>query len=137
METGEKETRSQSGSVNSEKRRHPRVDLDLTIEYYRTNSRFGHSGRLMNASEGGLLIYFPEQMEIGERLKLKLFRIVGSPVTPIGPLGEVVWVDPHLDETWLDYQSGVRFIDISPEDLKRLKHFFDSLSQRPWHLRSF
>lgn len=88
METGEKESRSQSGNVSSEKRRHQRVDLDLTIEYYRTNSRFSHSGRLMNASEGGLLIYFPEQIEIGERLKLKLFRILGSPVNPIGPLRE-------------------------------------------------
>jgi hypothetical protein len=48
------------------------------MEYYRTNSRFSHSGRLMSASEGGLSIYFPEQMEIGERLKLKLFRTQGS-----------------------------------------------------------
>ena len=128
METEERETKSHSEIAVSEKRRHPRVDLDLTIEYYRTNSRFSHSGRLMNASEGGLLIYFPEQMEIGERLKLKLFRMLGPAVNSIGPLGEVVWVDPHLDETWLDYQSGVKFIEISQEDLKRLKHFFSSLS---------
>ena len=128
METEERETKSHSETAVSEKRRHPRVDLDLTIEYYRTNSRFSHSGRLMNASEGGLLIYFPEQMEIGERLKLKLFRMLGPAVNSIGPLGEVVWVDPHLDETWLDYQSGVKFIEISQEDLKRLKHFFSSLS---------
>jgi len=128
METEERETKSHSETAVSEKRRHPRVDLDLTIEYYRTNSRFSHSGRLMNASEGGLLVYFPEQMEIGERLKLKLFRMLGPAVNSIGPLGEVVWVDPHLDETWLDYQSGVKFIEISQEDLKRLKHFFSSLS---------
>ncbi len=131
METEEKEAKSQPGTVNSEKRRHPRVNLDLTIEYFRTNSRFSHSGRLMNASEGGLSIYFPEQMEIGERLKLRLFRILGPAVNTVGPLGEVVWVDPHLDETWLDYQSGVKFVDISSEDLKRLQHFFNSFSQRP------
>ncbi len=130
MKTEEKEARSQSGTVNSEKRRHPRVNVDLTIEYFRTNSRFSHSGRLLNASEGGLAVYFPEQMEIGERLKLRLFRILGPAVNTIGPLGEVVWVDPHLDETWLDYQSGVKFVDISPEDLKRLQHFFNSFSQR-------
>jgi c-di-GMP-binding flagellar brake protein YcgR len=129
METEEKETRSHSGTVNSEKRRHPRVNLDLTIEYYRANSRFSHSGRLMNASEGGLSIYFPEQMEIGERLKLKLFSILGVSSNTVGPVGEVVWVDPHLDEIWLDYQSGVKFIEISSQDLKRLQHFFNSLSQ--------
>ena len=129
METEEKETKSYLGTVNSEKRRHPRVNLDSTIEYYRTNSRFSHSGRLMNVSEGGLLLCFPERMEIGQRLKLKLFSILGSPMNTVGPLSEVVWVGLQLDETWLDYQSGVKFIEISPEDLKRLKHFFSSISQ--------
>jgi len=61
--------------------------------------------------------------------KLKLFSMLGSAMNTIGPQAEVVWVDLHLDETWLDVQSGVKFIDISPEYLKRLKHFFSSPSQ--------
>jgi c-di-GMP-binding flagellar brake protein YcgR len=131
METEDTQTKSLSGTVHSEKRRHPRVNLDLTIEYYKTNSRIAHSVRLVNASEGGLLICFPEQMEIGQRLKLKLFSMLGPAMDAIGPQAEVVWVDLRLDETWLDYQSGVKFIDISPEYLRRLKHFFSSLSQWP------
>jgi hypothetical protein len=43
----------------------------------------------MNASEGGLLIYFREQMEIGERLKLKLFRTLGSAVNTIRQPGSL------------------------------------------------
>lgn len=128
MKTEEKETKSHSGTVNFEKRRYPRVNLDLTIGYYRTNLRISRSVRLMNASEGGLSIYFPERMMIGERLRLKLFSTLGSAMNTIWPQAEVVWVDPHLDETWLDYKSGVKFIDISPEDLNRLKNFLKSLS---------
>jgi len=82
----------------------------------------------MDASEGGSLIYFPERVKIGERLKLKLFFILGSATNIIGPLAEVVWMDFHLDETWGDYRSGVKFIDITQEDLNRLKNFFKSLS---------
>ena len=128
MKTEEKQTKSHSGPANFEKRRYARVNLDLNIGYYRTNSRITHSVRLMNASEGGLSIYFPVRMKIGERLKLKLFPTLGSAMNAIGPQAEVVWVAPHLDETWLDYQSGVKFIDISPEDLNRLKNFLESLS---------
>lgn len=129
METEKKETESHSGAANFEKRRYPRVNLDLNIGYYRTNSRISHSVRLMNASEGGLSIYFPERMKIGERLRLKLFPTLGSATNAIWPQAEVVWVAPHFNETWLDYQSGVKFIDISSEDLNRLKHFLESLSQ--------
>lgn len=129
MRTEEKETNSHSEPDNFEKRRYPRFNLDLNIGYYRTNSRITHSVRLMNASEGGLSIYFPERLKIGERLRLKIFPTLGSPMNAIGPQAEVVWVAPHLDETWLDYQSGVKFIDISPEDLNRLKNFLQNLSQ--------
>jgi c-di-GMP-binding flagellar brake protein YcgR len=128
MKTEEKETKSHSGPANFEKRRYPRVNLDLNIGYYRTNLPITRSVRLTNASEGGLSVYFPERMKIGERLRLKLVPKSGSAMNAIGPQAEVVWVAPHLDETWLDYQSGVKFIDISPEDLDRLKDFLKSLS---------
>lgn len=129
VNTEEKDTKPRTRMVNFKRRRYPRFNVDLTIEYYRTNSSISHSGRVMNASEDGSLIYFPERVKIGERLKLKLFFILGSASNIIGPLAEVVWMDLHLDETWGDYRSGVKFIDIAQEDLNRLKNFFKSLSQ--------
>ena len=67
-------------------------------------------------------------MEIGQHLKLKLFFTSGSEMNTIETLVQVVWIDIHLGEGWGDYRTGVRFVDISQEDLDRLKNFLRSLS---------
>lgn len=129
MNPDEKETKSHIGIVNFEKRKHPRFSVDLPVEYYRIKSSISHSGRALNASEGGLLIYFSEQMEVGQCLKLKLFFASGSELNAIEVLAEVVWTDIHLGKDWGDYRCGVRFTDISSEDMIKLKHFLRTLSE--------
>jgi c-di-GMP-binding flagellar brake protein YcgR len=115
------------GTVNFEKRKHPRFSIDLLVEYSRTNLFIKH-GRAVNASEGGLLLYLPEQVEIGQRLRLKLFFTTGSELNAIETLVEVVWMDIHLGEDWGDYRTGVRFVEISTEGVDKLKNFLSSLS---------
>jgi hypothetical protein len=44
-------------------------------------------------------------------------------------LAEVVWMDIHLGKDWGDYRCGVKLMEISPEDLNRLKSFLRSLSE--------
>jgi c-di-GMP-binding flagellar brake protein YcgR len=129
METEEKGRRPRVGIVNLEKRKHPRFSVDLPIEYYQTNSSIRQAGRLMNASGGGLLVYFPEQMEIGQHLKMKLFFSFGSGLNFVEILTEVVWEDIRLGKDWGDYRYGVRVIDISKDDLSKLKNFLRSLSE--------
>jgi len=121
--------RPRVGIVNFEKRGHPRFRVDLPIEYFRTNSPTIQTGRVINASEGGLLVNLPEEMEIGQDLKLKLFFISGSEMNTIEMQVEVVWRDIHLGNSWGDYRYGVRFVDISAHDLNRLKNFLMSLSK--------
>jgi c-di-GMP-binding flagellar brake protein YcgR len=127
MEKETKETKPRYGTVNFEKRKHPRFNIDLPVEYRRTDL-LAKQGRAVNASEGGLLIYFPEMMEIGQNLKLTLFFTSGSEMRTIETLAQVVWVDIHLGEGWGDYRTGVKFVDISPEDLNKLKNFLRGLS---------
>jgi hypothetical protein len=38
-------------------------------------------------------------------------------------------VDIHLGKDWGDYRVGVKFLDISPDDLSKLKDFLRSLSE--------
>jgi len=120
------ETKFRYGTVNFEKRKHPRFNLDLPIEYSRTDLFVKH-GRAVNASEGGLLLYFPEQMEIGQHLEIKLFFTSGSKMNTIEALVQVVWIDIHLGEGWGDYRTGVKFVDLSLEDQNTLKIFLSSL----------
>ena len=124
----EKEIKPRVGIVNFEKRGHPRFNVDLPIEYYQINSPIIQTGRAINASEGGLLVYLPEKMEIGQHLRLKLFFVSGSELNTIEMLTEVVWRDIHLGKNGGDYRSGVKFVDISTKDLNRLKDFLVSLS---------
>lgn len=123
-----KETKPRIGIINFEKRRHPRFTVDLPLEYYRVDSPIPETGRAVNASEGGLLVYFPEEVKVGDRLRLRLFFNVGSQLNTIEMVVQIAWVDLHLGREWGDYRSGVRFVDISPEDLDRLKTFLKNLS---------
>jgi len=123
----ERGTKPRYGIVNFEKRRHPRFFVDLPIEYARSDLSVSH-GEVLNASEGGLLIYLPEKMEVGQHLLLKLFFSSGFEFNTIETLVEVVWVDVHLGEDWGDYRAGVKFVDISPGDLEKLRIFLRSLS---------
>ena len=122
------ETKPRIGIINFEKRRHPRFTVDLPLEYYRVDSPVPETGRAVNASEGGLLVYFPEEVKVGDRLRLRLFFNVGSQLNTIEMVVQIAWVDLHLGREWGDYRSGVRFVDISPEDLDRLKTFLKNLS---------
>ena len=122
------ETKPRIGIINFEKRRHPRFTVDLPLEYYRVDSPVPETGRAVNASKGGLLVYFPEEVKVGDRLRLRLFFSIGSDLNTIEMVVQIAWVDLHLGKEWGDYRSGVRFIDISPEDLNKLKTFLRNLS---------
>jgi hypothetical protein len=67
-------------------------------------------------------------MEVGQHLSLKLFFSSRSELNTVETLVEVVWMDLHLEEDRHDYRAGVRFVDISPEDLEKLRGFLRSLS---------
>ena len=49
-----------------ERRKYPRFDIDLPVRYQEIDSLLRSNGRAMNASEGGLMIYFTEPMKIGK-----------------------------------------------------------------------
>ena len=123
------ETKSHVGVVNLERRKNPRFSIDLPIEYQLIPPTISSTGRVLNASEGGLLVYLPQQTEIGQHLIIKLFFASGSHLNSIEVVTEVVWMDMHLGKEWGDYRCGVKFIDISSDDLSKFKNFLKSLSE--------
>jgi c-di-GMP-binding flagellar brake protein YcgR len=124
-----KEAKRHYGTVDFERRKHPRVKLSLTLEYSRIDSSMKQTGHTSNASKGGLEIYLSEQMEVGDQLRLKVFFSSGDELKSIGVVAEVVWTDLRLGEAWGEYRSGVKFIEISPEDLQTLKDFLISFTK--------
>jgi hypothetical protein len=124
------ETKPRYGTVNFESRGHPRFNVDFPIEYDRIDWSVRHTDQALDISEGGLLIHFPEEMDVSQYIRLKLFLPSGSELNTIELLAEVVWMDIHLDKDrgGQDYRCGVKFIDISKEDLTTLRKFLKSLA---------
>jgi c-di-GMP-binding flagellar brake protein YcgR len=118
-------------NLTTEKRKYPRFNVDLPVKYSRTTIFFRY-GRAVNASEGGLLVYLPEEMRIGQRLALKLFFPSRSEFNTLETVAQVVWKNVHLRKDWTwDYRTGVKFLDIPPEHMAQLKNFLVSIAQRP------
>jgi len=128
MGSREEGTKYRYGIANIERRKYRRFPVRLPVEYYRADSSISQTGQSLDASEGGLQIHFPERMEIGQKLKLKLFFSSDAGLNAIEMLAEVVWTNPELSEDEKHYPSGVKFINISPEDMTKLNNFIVSLS---------
>jgi hypothetical protein len=113
--------------VNLEKRKHPRFNVDLPLEYS-PSGLFFKRGKAANASEGGLLLSLPEPMEIGQNLMAKLSFSEGSKLNTIEIVVQVVWKDIQLGEGQEDYRTGVKFAHVTAEDFEKFKNFLRSLS---------
>jgi hypothetical protein len=58
-------SKTRMGVLSIEKRKYPRFSVELPLNYSRAEGKETLGGMVANASEGGLLVYLPERMEIG------------------------------------------------------------------------
>ena len=86
-----------------------------------------HTGYTVNVSESGLLVYLPEKLMAGQKLKVKFYFNIGSTLNNIEAIAEIVWVS-LLETVDKEYLCGLKFIGISPEDLNKLKRFLGNLA---------
>lgn len=122
-----KESKSQYGIVNFERRRSPRFSVDLPIEYSQVDSSRKNNGRTGNASDGGLMLFLSEPVEAGMDLRIKLFFPAEAKLDSIEVLAQVVWTEMAFGKE-KDHRCGVRFLEIASEDLSKLKNFLERLS---------
>ncbi len=109
------------GVLAIEKRRYPRYSVELPLDYSRTHERETYGGIVANASEGGLLVYLPEVMKIGDFLKIEVFYANGLELNSIKAIAKVVWCDLAAKESWGEHRYGLQFESIEEKDLERLK----------------
>ncbi len=108
------------GVLSIEKRKYPRFSVELPLNYSRTESKEIFGGMVANASEGGLLVYLPERMEMGAFLKIEIFYVRGLELDTIRAVGKVVWCDLAARESWGEHRYGLQFQYIDEKDLSRL-----------------
>mgnify|MGYP006268831769 CR=1 FL=1 len=108
------------GVLSIEKRKYPRFSVELPLNYSRAEGKEILGGMVANASEGGLLVYLPERMEIGAFLKIEIFYVRGLELDTIKAVAKVVWCDLAARESWGEHRYGLQFQHIDQKDLSRL-----------------
>jgi len=113
-------THNKMGVLAIEKRKHPRFSVELPLDYCRVEGKGTFGGMVANASEGGLLVYLPERMEIGTLLKIELFYVKELELDTIKAVVKVVWSDMAARESWGEHRYGLKFEFIDEKDFGRL-----------------
>lgn len=108
------------GFLAIEKRKHPRFSAELPLDYSRVNGKENYGGIVANASEGGLLAYLPERIDVGTVLKIEIFYAKGLEFNTIKAIAKVVWYDLAAKESWGEHRYGLQFKHIDKEDFERL-----------------
>jgi c-di-GMP-binding flagellar brake protein YcgR len=108
------------GVLSIEKRKYPRFSVELPLNYSRAEGKDTLGGMVANASEGGLLVYLPERMEIGALVKIEIFYVRGLELDTIKAVAKVVWCDLAARESWGEHRYGLQFQYIDQKDLSRL-----------------
>jgi hypothetical protein len=115
-----REIRNNFGVAKIEERKHPRLLLNLPVEYYLAESDIQGTGHTGNASEGGLILYLRKNFRVGDLLKLKLFFSFGAGMNSVEFLSQVMWTE-ELDNN--EYRCGLKFVGIAPKDMEIFDRF--------------
>jgi c-di-GMP-binding flagellar brake protein YcgR len=122
---------SKKGVLAIERRKHPRFTTELPLDYSRVESKEDSGGIVANASKGGILVYLPERLEIGDRLKVEVFFAKASELSSLKGIAKVAWADLAADESWGEHRYGLQFQSIEKGDLDKLKGLLKTAGEIP------
>jgi c-di-GMP-binding flagellar brake protein YcgR len=122
-------SKTKMGVLAIEKRRHPRFSIELPLDYARIDGKDTFGGMVANASEGGLLVYLPERIEIGALLKIEIFYVRGLELDTIKVVAKVVWSDLAARESWGEHRYGLQFQNMDDKDFNRLMNLLKEVGK--------
>jgi len=117
------------GVLAVDRRRHPRYSVELPLDYCRVEGKETYGGIVANASEGGILVYLPERMEMGAVLKIEIFFVSGLELDTIKAVAKVVWSDLAAKTSWGEYRYGLQFQCIEEQDFTRLMNLLKEVGK--------
>lgn len=118
---------SKLGVLAIERRRHPRFSVELPLNYSRVDGKEKYGGIVANASQGGILVYLPERIEVGTLLKIEIFYIKGLELNTINAIAKVVWSDLATREELGEHRYGLEFKSIDERDYEKLINLLKEL----------
>ncbi len=104
---------------NDDRRKYPRFDAPIC---YRSASLFSAHKPLVNISLGGIRIYSDEVFKVGKRLEIELLL---PDDTMLQCTMKVAWQNPLPEGSKASYDTGLQFLDVSADGLRRLTEFLE------------
>jgi hypothetical protein len=104
-----------------EKRKHPRYNMDLPLEYRVLDAPHLHGAMVVNVSESGLLVDSVKNLSIGTQLNIAVLFPKEFELDNFEVLAEIVRKDKYWEENLERYQFGLKFIHILEENYRKLK----------------
>ncbi len=109
-----------------DRRKHPRVVLDLPLEYRVTNIPNAHGALIVNGSEMGLLIESIKNIPVGTNLNITVLFPKEYELADFEGSAQVVWKELYWKEDWEGYQYGLKFVSIRAHDRWKLRQLLGS-----------
>ena len=129
MEKGKDKSQSHEGAVVVERRKHPRINVELPLDYCIVDAKENHGGMVEDASEGGLLVYLKERIDVGTLLRIEILFVRALELNSICGIAKVVWSDLAARESFGEFRYGLQFQSFREGDHNRLKNLLKETGQ--------
>jgi hypothetical protein len=106
-----------------EKRKFPRVSMDLPVDYWVKQDSYAHGGIVIDASETGFLIHCVEDIPIGTKLKVAVLFPREYELADFEVSAEIIR-KKMVEHGKEGYQYGMKFTKILQEDYGKLRELF-------------
>ena len=114
---------AESPSSTMERRRHFRYMVDLPLDCSRIDEKHSYGGIVVNASEGGILVYLPERYEVGTSLKIEIFYVRDTIFDHIKATAKVVRSEGADKTNHGQHRYALQFQSMESRDFNRLVAF--------------
>jgi len=127
--TNVKSSTPKKGVLAIERRKYPRFFVELPLDYSKKSRKSDFGGLIKNASEGGILVYLPEKLGIGELLKVEIYFAKGLELNMIQGVAKVVWADLAARESWKEHRYGLSFQSMPKGTLQKLRNLLKEVGK--------
>jgi hypothetical protein len=125
--------RFEEGTFSAERRHYPRIRAELPLGYSIVDEKKNHGGMVGDVSEGGLLVYLKERLNVGTRLKLEILFVRGLELSSIDGVARVVRSELTARGNWGEHRYGLQFESFCEGDLDKLKSMLKEVQQTHIH----
>jgi c-di-GMP-binding flagellar brake protein YcgR len=110
----------------NERRKYPRVSINLPLEYRESDNSSPEGGLVSNLSETGMLVYSIKDIPISSEFKTVVFFSNGFEFDGFRVNAKAIWKDLHFETGWKGYKYGLQFVQILEEDRWKLLNLLGS-----------